>query len=71
MSPVHKDPVPASGLLSAIPVASLIVVIVAIAGAVVVCVNPQTLDFASYVKYVGIAAGLLGIGRGLDQVHRP
>lgn len=57
--------------LQTLPVATIIVVIIAIAGAVVVITNPHDLSFAKYVQYVGIAAGLLGIGRGLDAVHRP
>ena len=57
--------------LKTIPVATLIVLVVAIAGAVVTIVHPETLSFANYVKNVGVAAGLLAIGRGLDQTHRP
>lgn len=52
-------------------VASAIVGLIAIVGGVVVIVNPETLDFEAYVKNVGIAAGLLGIGLGLDANSRP
>lgn len=48
-------------------IATAIVVIIAIAGAIVVIVNPETLTFDQYVKDIGIAAGLLAIGRGLDS----
>lgn len=47
------------------PVASLLVVIIALAGAVVTVVEPSTLSFEDYVKHVGVAAGLLAIGRGI------
>lgn len=47
------------------PVASLIVVIIAIVGGIVTVVEPSTLPFREYVENVGIAAGLLAIGRGL------
>lgn len=57
--------------LATIPLASIIILVLAIAGAVVVIVHPATLDFAQYVKFVGIAAGILGIGRGLDATHKP
>lgn len=62
---------PVSVHLAEIPVASLIVLIIAVTGALVTVIHPETLDFATYIKYVGPAAGLLGIGRGLDAVHRP
>ncbi len=52
------------------PVASLIVVIIAIAGGVVTVVEPSSLGFDEYVKNVGIAAGLLAIGRGLHERAR-
>ena len=57
--------------LAAIPVATIIVVLIAIAGAVVTITQPATLPFADFVKYVGVAAGILGIGRGLDSEHKP
>lgn len=47
-------------------VATIIVALIALVGAVVVIVHPETLSFEDYVKNVGIAAGLLAIGRGLD-----
>lgn len=49
------------------PVASLIVVIVAVAGAIVTVTNPDTLPFRDYVESVTLGAGLLAIGRGLDK----
>lgn len=58
------------GLLGANPIASLIVALIAVVGGVVVIVEPTTLDFESYVKNVGIAAGLLAIGRGLDSTTK-
>lgn len=63
-----KDP---AATLAAVPVATILILVIAVAGAVVVCVHPEALNFASYVKYVGVAAGLLSVGRGLDSVHRP
>lgn len=48
-------------------VATVIVALIALVGGIVVVVHPETLSFAEYVKNVGIAAGLLAIGRGLDQ----
>jgi hypothetical protein len=57
--------------LAAIPVATIIVIVIATAGAIVVVAHPGTLSFVNYVKYVGVAAGLLGIGRGLDSTHKP
>lgn len=47
------------------PVASLIVAVIAIAGAVVTITNPDTLPFREYVESVMIGAGLLAVGRGL------
>lgn len=48
-------------------VATIIVALIALIGGIVVIVHPETLSFEDYVKNVGIAAGLLAIGRGLDQ----
>lgn len=50
---------------------AIIVVVVVLAGAVMVVVNPDTLAFDQYVKDVGVAAGLLSIGYGLDSRSRP
>ncbi len=61
--PVPKAP--ARSILETFPVATLIVAIIAIAGAVLVIVHPETLTFAEYVRNVGVAAGLLAVGRGL------
>lgn len=49
------------------PVASLLVVLIAIAGAVVTIVEPDTLPFDQYVQNVMIGAGLLAIGRGVQD----
>jgi len=57
--------------LAAIPVATIIVIVIAITGGIVVITHPETLSFGNFVKYVGVAAGLLGIGRGLDSTHKP
>jgi hypothetical protein len=37
----------------------------------VVIVQPATLAFDQYIKDVGIAAGLLGIGYGIDAHSKP
>lgn len=48
------------------PVATLIVVIVAIVGGIVVVNGTYSShDFDSYARTIAVAAGLLGIGRGL------
>lgn len=57
--------------LAAIPVATIIVIIAAIAGAVVVVAHPETLSFDQYLKALGPAVGLLAVGRGLDSTHKP
>lgn len=57
--------------LATIPVATVLVVLIAVAGAAVTIVHPETLAFDQYVKYVGLAAAVLGIGRGLDATHKP
>lgn len=57
--------------LAATPVATIIILIVAVAGAIVTISHPGSLTFADYVKYTMIGAGLLGIGRGLDATHKP
>lgn len=57
--------------LAVIPVATIIVVIFALVGGVVVITHPETLDFEHYLKYVGASAAVLGIGRGLDATHKP
>jgi hypothetical protein len=57
--------------LQVLPVATLIVLTIAIAGGIETIIRPEVLPFVKYVEYVGIAAGLLGIGRGLDATHRP
>lgn len=49
------------------PVASLLVVLIAIAGAVVTIIEPDTLPFDQYVQNVMIGAGLLAIGRGVQD----
>jgi len=51
--------------IGTLPWATLIVVLIAIVGGVVVITDPSTLSFEEYVKNVGIAAGLLAVGRGL------
>lgn len=60
-----------SASLAAIPVATILIIIIAISGAVVTIVHPDTLPFVDFIKYVGVAVGLLGIGRGLDSTHKP
>lgn len=47
--------------LDSIPLASVLVVIVAVAGAVIAVVNPDALSFSNYVKDLGIAAAGLGV----------
>lgn len=49
------------------PVASLIVVLIAVAGAIVTIINPDTLPFDQYVQDVMIGAGLLAVGRGVQD----
>lgn len=49
------------------PVASLIVCVIAVAGAVVTIVNPDALSFDQYVQDVMIGAGLLAVGRGVQD----
>lgn len=53
------------------PVASLLVVIIAIAGAVVTILNPDTLPFNDYVQSVMVGAGLLAVGRGIRSHGQP
>lgn len=60
--------------LSGAPVATLIQIalalIVAVVGGAVTLLNPDTLSFEDYVKYLGVLSvgnGLLGVGRGLDN----
>lgn len=45
--------------------------VVAIAGAIVTVVHPESLTFAQYIKDVAMGAGLLGIGYGLDAQSKP
>lgn len=45
--------------------------IVALAGAVVTIVHPNSLDFGQYVRDVLLGGGLLGIGRGIASHGRP
>jgi hypothetical protein len=49
------------------PVASALAVIIALAGAIVTVVNPETLPFKDYVESVGVMIGLLAIGRGVQS----
>ncbi len=51
--------------IGALPWATLIVVLIALVGGLVVILHPETLSFAEYVRNVGVAAGLLAVGRGL------
>jgi hypothetical protein len=50
---------------------AIVLVIVVIIGGIVVILDPQTLDFKDYVATVAVAAGLLGIGYGLDSESKP
>lgn len=47
------------------PAATVLVYVLALAGAVVTITNPDALSFEDYAKIVGATAGLLGIGRGI------
>lgn len=50
-----------------ISLASIAFVVAAVAGAVVTITNPATLAFQDYIQALLVGAGLLGIGRGLDN----
>lgn len=50
---------------------AIVLVIVVIIGGVVVIVQPATLAFDQYIRDVGLAAGLLGIGYGIDAHSKP
>jgi hypothetical protein len=53
-------------------IASAIVVIIIVGvGGVVTISSPETLPFPDYIQGAGVAAGLLGIGLGIDQNSRP
>lgn len=57
---------PMNTILDDIPLASVAFVIVAIAGAIIAIIHPDTLSFSGYVRDIGIAAaglGVLGIAR--------
>jgi hypothetical protein len=58
-------------LLHSLPVATILIVIVAIAGAVVTIVHPETLSFDQYLKYMTPGAGLLAVGRGIRNHGTP
>jgi hypothetical protein len=63
-----RNTVNRSGLviaLEALPIATILMVIVAIAGAVVSIVHPENLGFDQYIRDLAVGAGLLGIGRGI------
>jgi hypothetical protein len=47
--------------LDNIPLASVLVVIVAVVGGVIAVVNPDVLSFSNYVRDLGIAAAGLGV----------
>lgn len=57
-------------MLTTANIATAIVLLIALVGGIVVLVHPATLSFDQYVKNVGIAAGLLAVGRGLDSHSR-
>lgn len=53
-------------ILDKLPVATLIVVVLAIVGGVDIVVDGKlSPDFREYAEKIGVAAGLLGIGRGV------
>lgn len=55
--------------LDELPVATLIVVVVgAVVGGIITITNPQTLDFNTYLKDLGILAGGSGL-LGLARAH--
>ena len=49
---------------------TLVLVVVAIVGGIGSLINPDALSFSEYVQNVGIAAGLLSVGRGLASYSR-
>ncbi len=52
--------------LDNVPVATIVTVLVAIVGAVIAIVHPETLSFTEYAKtlgYTGAGLGILGIAR--------
>lgn len=58
-------------VLAGLPVATIIIVILAIVGGLVVLIHPDTLSFGQYIKYLAPSAAILGIGRGIDATHKP
>lgn len=64
--------------LNAAPVATILQVvltaIVAVVGGVITIINPDTLSFEDYVKFLGVLSvgnGLLGVGRGINNSEPP
>lgn len=46
-------------------------IVVTIIGGIVTIVHPADLSFGAYLRDVGFAWGLLGIGHGIDQYSAP
>jgi hypothetical protein len=56
--------------LNTINVATIITIILAIAGGVVCIVQPSTLTFDQYLEQMKYLIGLVGIGRGIAAAKR-
>lgn len=55
-------------LSSANPIVTIIAVIIALAGAIVVIVNPETLSFKEYLDQMKYLLGFVAVGRGLAAI---
>jgi hypothetical protein len=56
-----------AGTFSRISLASILMVIAAIVGGIVVLTDPSQLTFAAYLRDFVIGGGALAVGRGLDN----
>lgn len=52
-------------LLDELNVSTVLVLLIALAGAVITVIHPETLAFKEYATITGGSAGVLGIGRGI------
>jgi len=50
---------------------AIIVVIVVIVGGIITITDHSALSYADYLTAVGVSAGLLGIGYGIDAHSKP
>lgn len=63
-------PSKASAALEVMPVVTIIAVILALAGAVVVIVNPASLSFEEYLDAMKWLLGFLAVGRGIATLGK-